>query len=131
MWHPAHLLSLSSLWLFLLGPGCGPADQEPETFVGPPAESPAAPGISSSRAPRGFIAQGPGHDLPLPDVRPLLHDPPPLAGGTLLVVGSRAALADPDLDRVYLVDLDARRILQTVDLMDGDEPGRLIQDRDG
>ncbi len=59
--------------------------------------------------------------------------PPPVSGGTLLVIaqGHRAAVADPDHDQVLIVDLDASSLLATVPLQSGDEPGRLIEDGAG
>lgn len=59
--------------------------------------------------------------------------PPPVSGGTLLVIaqGHKAAVADPDHDQVLIVDLDASSLLATVPLQPGDEPGRLIEDGAG
>jgi hypothetical protein len=56
-----------------------------------------------------------------------------IAGGTLVVTrdGSRAVAADPDRDRVYVVDLAERRLTHTIALDDGDEPGRLVEDGSG
>jgi hypothetical protein len=39
--------------------------------------------------------------------------------------------ADPDRDRVSIVDLDARTVLATLVLQPGDEPGRVAEDDDG
>lgn len=73
-------------------------------------------------------------DLPLP--RPNFgttvsqeEAPPPLSGGTLLVLpeGRMAVAADPDRDRVSLVDL-AGGTAREVRLTAGDEPGRLAVD---
>ncbi len=56
--------------------------------------------------------------------------PLPISGGTLLLLGDRhtAIAADPDRDRVSVVDLDTRRVLHTVVLNPHDEPGRAIED---
>lgn len=56
--------------------------------------------------------------------------PPPISGGTLIVAadGTTAVAADPDRDKVYVVDLKARKLLHTVALEPGDEPGRLVED---
>ena len=73
-------------------------------------------------------------DLPLP--RPNFgttfsqeEAPPPLSGGTLLVLpeGRIAVAADPDRDRVSLVDLE-RGTAREIRLTAGDEPGRLVAD---
>ncbi len=60
--------------------------------------------------------------------------PPPLSGGSLLVTGDRAIVADPDRDAVHLVSLasgePARRLNTTV-LEPGDEPGRVVEDGAG
>jgi len=59
--------------------------------------------------------------------------PPPVSGGTLRVLrdGATAIVADPDRDRVSVVDLDAERLLHTVALEPGDEPGRVVEGDDG
>jgi DNA-binding beta-propeller fold protein YncE/mono/diheme cytochrome c family protein len=59
--------------------------------------------------------------------------PPAVSGGTLRVLadGLTAVAADPDRDRVYVVDLSARAVTATVPLEPGDEPGRVIEDAAG
>jgi Cytochrome c len=59
--------------------------------------------------------------------------PPPIAGGTLAIVGQghRAAVSDPDHDQVVVVDLDTMTITSTIALSRGDEPGRLVEDGEG
>ena len=59
--------------------------------------------------------------------------PPAVSGGTLRVLsdGQTAVAADPDRDRVYVVDLSARAVSATVPLEAGDEPGRVIEDAAG
>jgi hypothetical protein len=56
--------------------------------------------------------------------------PPPISGGTLIIAqdGKTAVAADPDRDKVYIVDLKTRKLLHTVALQPGDEPGRLAED---
>lgn len=58
--------------------------------------------------------------------------PPPISGGTLLVLkdGRHAVAADPDRDAVYIVDLGAGTAT-TVALKPGDEPGRGVEDGAG
>ena len=68
--------------------------------------------------------------------RPASDPPPPwgvpISGGTMLVThdGSSAVIADPDRDRLLIVDLsngNANEIALTA----GDEPGRLVEDAAG
>ncbi len=59
--------------------------------------------------------------------------PPSVSGGTLRVLadGVTAVAADPDRDRVYVVDLASRAVRWTVMLEAGSEPGRVIEDASG
>lgn len=59
--------------------------------------------------------------------------PPAISGGTLLITkdGKFAVAADPDRDRVSIVDLEDRTIVRTFALEEGDEPGRLVEDANG
>ena len=59
--------------------------------------------------------------------------PPPLAGGTLAIIGAgaRVAVSDPDRDQVVAVDLNSMSIVSTAELARGDEPGRLVEDAAG
>jgi len=59
--------------------------------------------------------------------------PPPISGGTLIVTkdGVHAVASDPDRDAVYVVDLGAQKVSQTIALKPGDEPGRLVEDGAG
>ena len=59
--------------------------------------------------------------------------PPPMSGGTLIVLrdGNHAVAADPDRDRIYVVDLEARTKVADVPLPAGSEPGRAIEDGQG
>jgi hypothetical protein len=52
----------------------------------------------------------------------------PIVGGTLLVTtdGTTAVAADPDRDRIFLVDL-ASRSVRSVATEPGDEPGRVVE----
>lgn len=56
--------------------------------------------------------------------------PHPVSGGTLIALkdGVTAAVADPDRDRVSIVDLNSFQVKKTVALQPGDEPGRIIED---
>src|SRR5512143_1196691 len=57
----------------------------------------------------------------------------PITGGTLLVTrdGNRAAIADPDRDRILIVDLRGFVVSETIALPPGSEPGRLVEDGAG
>jgi len=59
--------------------------------------------------------------------------PPPTSGGTLIAIaqGHKAAVSDPDLDQVLIVDLDQLVVTATIPLQKGDEPGRLVEDGAG
>ena len=59
--------------------------------------------------------------------------PPAISGGTLRILadGKTAVAADPDRDRVYVVDLPSRAVTATVTLQPGDEPGRVTVDAAG
>ncbi len=59
--------------------------------------------------------------------------PPPISGGTLLVLadGVTAIVSDPDRDAVYVVDTATATVTATVALQAGDEPGRLVEDGAG
>lgn len=58
---------------------------------------------------------------------------PPLSGGTLLVLrdGKTAVAADPDRDVIWLADLGQLTQKGRIELLSGDEPGRLVEDKDG
>jgi hypothetical protein len=57
----------------------------------------------------------------------------PISGGTMTVTrdGNRAVVADPDRDRVVIVDLVTEQIADTITLEPGSEPGRAIDDGTG
>lgn len=59
--------------------------------------------------------------------------PPPISGGTLLIArdGNTAVAADPDRDRVLIVDLTSQTVKAEIVLAINDEPGRLVEDRAG
>jgi mono/diheme cytochrome c family protein len=88
------------------------------------------PGGSAASAPgRGPLGPSPEFGSAVSAAVP----PPPITGGTLRVLadGRTAVAADPDRDLIYVVDLRGRRVLETVRLERGDEPGRVEQDGDG
>lgn len=77
------------------------------------------------------VPQGPpnGTDTEEEDI----HGLPPISGGTLLVTADaeRAFVADPDRDRILVVDLEGERVLETITLDEGSEPGRATEDASG
>ena len=56
--------------------------------------------------------------------------PPAISGGTLSVLSdnSAAIVADPERDRISIVDLATRAVRTTIQLQPGDEPGRSVED---
>lgn len=56
--------------------------------------------------------------------------PPPISGGTLAIKGQTAVAADPDRDRVWIVNL-ADHSFSEVLLNEDDEPGRVVIDDAG
>lgn len=59
--------------------------------------------------------------------------PPPISGGTLLVLRDQktVVVADADRDQIFIVDADAASLRGTVNLDHHDEPGRLVEDGAG
>ncbi|HXK19834.1 MAG TPA: cytochrome-c peroxidase, partial [Polyangiaceae bacterium] len=59
--------------------------------------------------------------------------PPPISGSNLLVTrdGKLVVVADTDRDRLVIVDAQAKKVLATLPLTPGDEPGRLVEDAAG
>jgi mono/diheme cytochrome c family protein len=89
----------------------------------------------------GFVSTGEGLDATTstPDaVRPefgttvtLANAPPAISGGTLLLTQSGSVVAsDPDRDQIYVIDLATEKLVATIPLTAGDEPGRLVEDGD-
>ena len=72
-------------------------------------------------------------DPPLPSTAPSRPSPPPLSGGTLLVTrsGQFAVAADPDRDLVWIVSLVGEPRPRAVQLLEGAQPGRLVEDTAG
>ncbi|MGD8861360.1 MAG: cytochrome c [Myxococcales bacterium] len=70
------------------------------------------------------------------DTRPAvqaLSTPPPITGGTLAISpdGRFAVAADPARDQVSIVDLVSHALVGTLELRNGDEPGRVAIDDQG
>lgn len=134
-------------WIFagMLAMACSEtAGVDPGPTVGHPT-SPLCNGdgtMTSVRAPGGAqagIATGSGGGFGSafpPNVGPTVTQavpPPAISGGTLRVLAGAnvAVAADPDRDRVYVVDLTTRTLRFSVALLPGDEPGRVEGDPAG
>jgi hypothetical protein len=118
-------ICLLSLGLFA---GCAPPPGEPTL---PPELPPmAAP-------PRPSMDPLPDQRIILPRASPRPRRPPdvlpPILGGTLLISRDDrlAVAADPDRDRIWIVDLVQGRPRQEVVLSPGDEPWRVAEDGAG
>jgi hypothetical protein len=128
------------------------------TLIGEDAGAPGEPGAQFGPQPNAdfsncgvssdpsSVAEGgtTGEALPIPTPAPGLPSdaplfgptvtasvaPPPISGGTLigLQAGSIAVASDPDRDAIYVVDTSGAKVLQTIALQKGDEPGRLVED---
>src|SRR5262245_57481306 len=63
--------------------------------------------------------------MPASAPRPL----PPISGGTLLVSADNSTIvaADPDRDRIVLVDLATQSVVAKLGLQTLDEPGRVVE----
>lgn len=92
----------------LLG-GCNSFDKPPETEPHLEIPTDERPAVTSSTRPR------------------------PVSGGTLIALkdGNTAIAADPDRDRVSIIDLTSFQVRKVVPLQPGDEPGRVIEDGSG
>jgi mono/diheme cytochrome c family protein len=79
------------------------------------------------------IAPTPGPQPTFTTTSSLTASPPPISGGTLTTAkdGKVVVAADPDRDRVYVVDIPSRTVLHSIKLADGSEPGRIAVDDKG
>jgi cytochrome c553/DNA-binding beta-propeller fold protein YncE len=100
---------------------------------GPPEGAPFGPAREQQSSTPIISATNTGTPPSFGATVSLAKPPPPISGGTLALAndGSIVAVADPDRDRVYIVDLAARALLRTIQLSDGDEPGRVAFDASG
>jgi mono/diheme cytochrome c family protein len=80
-----------------------------------------------------FPGEGPRVPAPRFTTRTTAHTPPPLSGGTLIVLPDdrTVAASDPDHDVVWLADTVGGTEGRSVALQAGDEPGRLAVDGAG
>ncbi|MBK6529209.1 MAG: c-type cytochrome [Deltaproteobacteria bacterium] len=136
----ARAIGLSLLGVGALGLGCSPGQGHP---TGAPGSGFVAPlpvdaGTLALRrdgggppADAGFNGRSLGSSVG--PTRIADDPPPPLSGGTLLVTrdGRAAVAADPDRDRVWIVDLGSRTVTASLELRAGDEPGRAVEDDAG
>lgn len=93
----------------------------------PPGEP--EPGFNFDMGFPGFVGPQPTFGPTVSAATP----PPALSGGTLLMLhdGKSALAADPDRDRAYVVDIVNAKLVSTVTLTAGDEPGRAVEDDAG
>jgi mono/diheme cytochrome c family protein len=83
------------------------------------------------------IKETDGTRLVIPtDIRKPVHaqtKPPPVSGGTLIVTrsGRLAVASDPERDQIVVAELASARLVGTIALERGDEPGRLVEDATG
>ncbi len=101
------------------------------TGVGGPLEE---PGLSPPGLPITVDAGGPqGPEPAFGTTVVAASAPPPISGGTMIVLrdGQTAVIADPDRDAIYAVDTSRAALVFTLPLSPGDEPGRLVEDGAG
>jgi hypothetical protein len=98
-----------------------------EPFDGLPIGPSAPPFVNGGEV--GFIKNIPTDARTVVTVNKL----PPISGGTLAVTADDryAVASDPDRDRVSIVDLLTQRLVSTIALTPGDEPGRVAIDSAG
>ncbi|MDH5672573.1 MAG: c-type cytochrome [Myxococcales bacterium] len=101
-----------------------------------PTQTGGAVTVGGAPAPTVTMAPFPTGSVRGLDDSPVLRAdkaPPPIEGGTLLASadGLMAVAADPDRDRVSIVSLADAAVLHEVQLLDGDVPGRLVEDAAG
>lgn len=79
------------------------------------------------------IAPTPGPQPSFKSTVSLPSSPPPISGGTMAVApdGRTVVAADPDRDRIYVVDVPSRTVKHSLKLSDGSEPGRVAIDGKG
>jgi mono/diheme cytochrome c family protein len=79
------------------------------------------------------LPRGTGPQPQFGSPRTQAEPPPPISGGTLAALrdGSTAVAADPDRDRIFVVDYAREELLAELPVLAGDEPGRVIEDVDG
>lgn len=78
----------------------------------------------------GTIAPTPGPQPTFTEALNLDASPPPISGGTLALApdGRTVIAADPDRDRVYVIDIPTRTVKLDIPVTAGAEPGRVTVD---
>ncbi|HKP58091.1 MAG TPA: cytochrome-c peroxidase [Polyangiales bacterium] len=113
-------------------PAQQPAQAQPKASGDKPFDGlPVGPGLPPDQINNGQLKLK--RLIPV-DERPVAQAaPPPISGGTLAISPSDrlAVAADPDRDRVSIVDLTNLRVTATIALQPGDEPGRVAFDNTG
>jgi mono/diheme cytochrome c family protein len=143
--HPRLFGSIVALAVATAAVGCSGNQTHPtptgiggdgETIMpGPLCDSAASTGTGGATMVPGVPARGGFSQFP-PQFGTTVTaavPPPAISGGTLRILadGHTAVAADPDRDRVYVVDLTARSVTATITLDAGDEPGRVVADAAG
>ncbi|HET6283809.1 MAG TPA: cytochrome-c peroxidase [Polyangia bacterium] len=79
--------------------------------------------------PPGRMGPPPSFETPRSADRP----PPSISGGTLAVLsdGNTAVASDPDRDSIFVANYRTLKLLATLPLQPGDEPGRIAEDGAG
>ncbi|MDX2022476.1 MAG: cytochrome-c peroxidase [Deltaproteobacteria bacterium] len=126
----AQLRTMASLAPWIAGAGLSLAacsgSSAPLPAPGDPITTPDGP-----NSPPGTI---PADGTPLAGTAKSLETPPPpLAGGTLLMLrdGRTAVASDPDRDMIFVADVQKKTVVASVPTKAGAQPGRAIEDSDG
>jgi mono/diheme cytochrome c family protein len=124
----------------LMGAGCVPGAREsgppePPDVVGPVQPPPPRMGGTGGAGapPMPIGPTAPGTGIFAGSAVSAAKAPPPVSGGTLLMLsdGKTAFASDPDRDALYLADLALEKLIGTWSLEPGDEPGRAVEDKGG
>lgn len=101
--------------------------------VAPTPLPPPAPGVAPTPGPPPAPTPPPPGPLLTNPAVSATRPPPPISGGTLLVLpgGAIAMAADPDRDALFFADVQREVLLGEVRLEAGDEPGRAVADPTG
>ena len=119
------------------------SDFRMRAMVGLALAASCVPGVVQTPEPPPSVEEPPLPTNPFPPGPPPSFGPArnsdrpakPIIGGTLIVLDDArtAVAADPDRDRIFVADYVANppKVLAEIALQPGDEPGRLVADRDG
>ncbi|HET9932185.1 MAG TPA: cytochrome-c peroxidase [Polyangiaceae bacterium] len=121
-----NITALTGLLSALSGVACSSSFDSP-----PPEAAPFGAGGSSSDI--GLGIGGSGRVTDTRAVEKAKTPPPPITGGTLLALsdGKRALVADPDRDRIWIVDYQAGSLSTPIVLEQGAQPTRAVEDDAG